>query len=107
MMSFALAVDNFRLVLGFYPAHALALCIAISRVYEGVHWPRDIFVGSVLGLLTGHGLRSLLSLPLVETLISETVPASPLASSAVGCAASLLVLAGVNAMYRAVKGRGV
>ena len=32
MMSFALAVDNFRLVIGFYPAQSLALCIAVSRV---------------------------------------------------------------------------
>lgn len=107
MMSFALAVDNFRLVLGFYPAHALALSIAVSRVYEGVHWPHDILAGSALGLLTGHFLRALLALPAVEATISESVPASPWLAALVGCGASLLTLVVVDAAYRSVRSRGV
>lgn len=34
------------------PAFLVALLIGISRVYNGVHYPGDVIVGSVLGLMT-------------------------------------------------------
>jgi len=40
----------------FYIASAL---IAISRVYVGVHWPLDILVGALLGILTSWVLNRL------------------------------------------------
>jgi undecaprenyl-diphosphatase len=33
------------------PAFVLAAGIAFSRVYNGVHWPLDVLVGAVLGVL--------------------------------------------------------
>lgn len=47
-------VDNFGMAkwlrLGLY---LLAVLISFSRVYLGVHYPSDIFVGAVLGILVG------------------------------------------------------
>ena len=39
--------------------YALAGVIAYSRIYNGAHWPSDVFVGSLLGILTGVQTRHL------------------------------------------------
>jgi hypothetical protein len=39
------------------PLHVLASCMALSRVYLGVHYPSDIAVGAVLGSLIGNAGR--------------------------------------------------
>ena len=40
------------------PLHVLAACMALSRVYLGVHYPSDIAVGAVLGSAIGNAGRS-------------------------------------------------
>ena len=37
-----------------YPAFAIAVLVALSRPYLGVHYPSDILVGSILGILVGY-----------------------------------------------------
>ena len=39
------------------PLHVLASCMALSRVYLGVHYPSDIAVGAVLGSVIGNAGR--------------------------------------------------
>jgi undecaprenyl-diphosphatase len=47
---------NKKLGILFYIASFL---IVISRVFVGVHWPLDILVGALLGILMGWGLNKL------------------------------------------------
>jgi undecaprenyl-diphosphatase len=37
-----------------------ALAISLSRIIGGVHWPSDVSVGSVLGVVVGMGLPQVL-----------------------------------------------
>jgi len=39
------------------PLYAVALAMALSRVYLGVHYPSDIAAGAVLGTIVGSGGR--------------------------------------------------
>ena len=56
------AINNFTLasVVAFYfkklsiPIYIFAFLIAFSRVYVGVHFPFDVLVGSILGLIIGY-----------------------------------------------------
>jgi len=41
----------------FYPALALASAIALSRVTLGVHYPSDVLIGAVVGLLGAYAVR--------------------------------------------------
>lgn len=40
-----------------WPLHVMASCMALSRVYLGVHYPSDIAVGAVLGSVIGNAGR--------------------------------------------------
>jgi undecaprenyl-diphosphatase len=52
--SFAGAVVYSRLGLPAAPLCALATGLALSRLYLGVHYPSDVAVGAVLGVLIGR-----------------------------------------------------
>jgi undecaprenyl-diphosphatase len=39
------------------PLHVAAACMALSRVYLGVHYPSDIAVGALLGTAIGKAGR--------------------------------------------------
>ena len=36
------------------PLRFLAAVVAYSRVHSGVHYPSDVLVGSVIGIVIGH-----------------------------------------------------
>ena len=38
------------------PLVALAAAVAYSRVYTGVHFPGDVIIGSVIGVVIGRGV---------------------------------------------------
>lgn len=49
------------------PLFVIASCIAYSRIYNGVHYPSDIFAGALMGLLWGY-LFSLLAKKILHQL---------------------------------------
>ena len=53
MAAFLLSKEFRKYDLLFY---SLAVIVAVSRVYIGVHYPLDVFAGSILGTLIGYFL---------------------------------------------------
>ncbi len=75
LSSFAFAVPlfyltrNYIVLFGrFYPL-VLASLIAFSRIYLGVHYPTDVFVGAVLGAAIGMSLSALYELIATEEFV--------------------------------------
>ncbi|HZK84035.1 MAG TPA: phosphatase PAP2 family protein [Desulfosporosinus sp.] len=42
-----------------YRSTILAILVAIARVYTGVHWPSDVLIGVIVGLLSARIMRAL------------------------------------------------
>ena len=58
--AFAGAATLSRFLPGRWPVlFALAVAVAFSRVYVGVHFPADVLAGAALGLVTATALRML------------------------------------------------
>lgn len=59
--SFAVACILFRRLPGRYgvPALLLAILIALSRLYVGVHYPSDVLFGTISGILISYGAEAI------------------------------------------------
>jgi len=51
--------------LGFFLASFL---IALARVFSGIHWPSDILVGAIIGVLSGYAVYRLFTWPYLHNL---------------------------------------
>lgn len=61
--SFAVACVMFRRLPGRYgvPALILAILIALSRLYVGVHYPSDVLFGVISGILISYGAEAIVN----------------------------------------------
>lgn len=61
--SFAVACIMFRRLPGKYgiPALILAILIALSRLYVGVHYPSDVLFGVISGILISYGAETIVN----------------------------------------------
>lgn len=81
--SFAAALAYSRAGLPTVPLYALAKCLALSRLYLGVHYPSDIVAGALLGTGVAARFGSRASVPAGATFFGRCVPA-PTGTDAVG-----------------------
>jgi len=63
----AAAVFYFNRKLGIF-AFVIAALVGISRIYVGVHWPIDIVVGAILGIVSGIITYKFIIIPLIRNL---------------------------------------
>jgi undecaprenyl-diphosphatase len=63
----ATAIFFFNRKLGIF-SFFIALLVAVSRVYVGVHWPIDVVGGAFVGIIAGIITNRLIILPLIKQL---------------------------------------
>ena len=63
----ATAIFLFNRKLGII-SYIIALLVAISRVYVGVHWPIDVIGGALVGIISGIVVNKFVIIPLIKRL---------------------------------------
>jgi undecaprenyl-diphosphatase len=63
----ATAIFLFNRKLGIF-SFSIALLVAVSRVYVGVHWPIDVVGGALVGIISGIIVNKFIIVPLIKRL---------------------------------------
>ena len=63
----ATAMFLFNRKLGIF-SYFIALLVAVSRVYVGVHWPIDVVGGALVGIISGIITNKFIIVPLIKRL---------------------------------------